>query len=128
MKSSRKRVIPKKRGRAAKGNDPVRTFRLSDGFMATLDAWIAEQNDRPSRTEAIYRLVELGLTVKSKGLPKNEAASQGTRRRARELAGSAIDEMTDTAASADDQGNRRRRLIGGPEEFQSVRRDRPNRK
>jgi hypothetical protein len=61
MLSSRKRVIPKKRGRPATGNDPVRAFRLSDEFMASVDAWIAEQGDRPSRAEAIRRLVEIGL-------------------------------------------------------------------
>jgi hypothetical protein len=64
MKSSRKRVIPKKRGRPATGNDPVRAFRLSDEFMGNLDAWIAKQNDGPSRAAAIRRLVELGLKAK----------------------------------------------------------------
>jgi hypothetical protein len=94
--------------------------------MKHLDSWAKKH--AISRSESIRRLVELGLTVKSKGHPKSEAARRNRNQRARELAGSAIDEMTDTTASADDQGNRRRRLIRGPEEFQSVRRDRPNRK
>jgi hypothetical protein len=64
MKQSRKRVIPKKRGRPATGNEPVRSFRLSDEFMTNLDAWIAQQDDQPSRAEAIRRLVELGLKAK----------------------------------------------------------------
>jgi hypothetical protein len=64
MSPSRKRVIPKKRGRPATGNDPVRAFRLSNEFMASVDAWVAEQTDRPSRAEAIRRLVELGLKKK----------------------------------------------------------------
>jgi hypothetical protein len=64
MKQSRKRVIPKKRGRPATGNDPVRAFRLSDEFMARVDAWASEQDDRPSRAEAIRRLVEIGLKAK----------------------------------------------------------------
>ncbi len=66
MGTSSKRVIPKKRGRPATGNDPVRAFRLSDEFMTRLDAWIAEQDDLPSRAEAIRRLVELGLKAKAK--------------------------------------------------------------
>jgi hypothetical protein len=64
MKASSKRVIPKKRGRPATGNDPVRAFRMSDEFIASVDAWIAEQADHPSRAEAIRRLVELGLKAK----------------------------------------------------------------
>jgi hypothetical protein len=64
MKQSNKRVIPKKRGRPATGNDPVRAFRMSDKFMATVDAWSADQEDRPSRAESIRRLVELGLKAK----------------------------------------------------------------
>ena len=61
MKQSSKRVILKKRGRPATGNDPVRAFRMSDQFMARVDGWAAEQTDQPSRAEAIRRLVELGL-------------------------------------------------------------------
>jgi len=33
--------------------------------MATLDAWAARQDDTPSRSEAIRRLVELGLKAKA---------------------------------------------------------------
>jgi len=32
--------------------------------MATLDEWAAAQDDKPNRSEAIRRLVELGLKVK----------------------------------------------------------------
>jgi hypothetical protein len=32
--------------------------------MATLDAWCARQDDAPTRSEAIRRLVELGLKVR----------------------------------------------------------------
>jgi hypothetical protein len=34
--------------------------------MKTLDAWIADQDDRPSRPEAIRRLVEQALKGKRK--------------------------------------------------------------
>ena len=40
----------------------MRTFRLSDEFMTNVDAWAAA-ND-VSRSEAIRRLVELGLKAK----------------------------------------------------------------
>jgi hypothetical protein len=68
-----KKAIPKtvggKRagaGRPATGKDPVRTMRLSDEFIASVDAWAAQQDDAPGRSEAIRRLVELGLKVKAK--------------------------------------------------------------
>jgi hypothetical protein len=66
-----KKATPKKHGglrpgsgRRATGKDPVRTMRLSDEFIATVDAWASDQDDQPSRSEAIRRLVELGLKVK----------------------------------------------------------------
>ena len=42
----------------------MRTFRLSDEFMEKVDAWAAKQDDQPGRSEAIRRLVEIGLKVK----------------------------------------------------------------
>jgi hypothetical protein len=62
----------------------------------------------------------LGLTVKSKG----RQSSEGQKLRAREMAGNAIDSMTDVTAHADDQASRKRRLLKGPEEFREVRVDR----
>ena len=74
----------------------------------------------PTLSEAIRRLVELGLTVKSKGRQANE----DQKLRAREMAGNTIDDMTNTTAHADDQASRKRRLLKGPEEFREVRIDR----
>nr|WP_249817628.1 hypothetical protein [Bradyrhizobium sp. 147] len=39
---------------------------MSDEFIASIDAWAARQDDQPSRSEAIRRLVELGLKAKAK--------------------------------------------------------------
>ena len=39
-------------------------MRLSDEFIATVDAWAAQQIDKPGRSEAIRRLVELGLKAR----------------------------------------------------------------
>jgi hypothetical protein len=41
------------------------------------------------------------------------------------MAGKAIDEMTDAAATPDDQATRKKRLLKGPEEFREVWVDRP---
>jgi hypothetical protein len=49
-------------GRKPTGVDPARTIRLSDEFIATVDAW-AEKHE-VTRSEAIRRLVELGLKAK----------------------------------------------------------------
>ena len=60
-------VVPKKgRGRPATGRDPVTAIRLSEELRATVDKWAAKQADEPGRSEAIRRLVELGLKAKGK--------------------------------------------------------------
>ena len=58
-------VVPKKgRGRPATGKDPVSAIRLSLKLRAAVDKWAAKQPDVPSRSEAIRRLVEIGLKAK----------------------------------------------------------------
>jgi hypothetical protein len=51
-------------GRPATGKDPIRAIRLSDEFIANVSAWAAAQDDNPNRSEAIRRLVEIGLKGK----------------------------------------------------------------
>lgn len=53
-------------GRPPTGNDPVRAVRLSDDFVDQVDRWAEQQEDQPGRSEAIRRLVELGLKAKAK--------------------------------------------------------------
>jgi hypothetical protein len=61
---STQKVIPKKKmGRPATGRDPIRTFRLSDEKVAEIDAWAARQPDKPSRSKALRRLIDLGMKV-----------------------------------------------------------------
>jgi len=70
MKNAIRKKVGGKRpgaGRPATGSDLSRTFRLSDEFIATLDAWSARQDDAPTRSEAIRRLVEIGLKARPKG-------------------------------------------------------------
>jgi hypothetical protein len=64
-----KKAIPKARGgkrpgsgRKPTGVDPARTIRLSDEFIATVDAWAEDHG--VSRSEGFRRLVELGLKVR----------------------------------------------------------------
>jgi hypothetical protein len=59
------KVLPKKgRGRPATGRDPVTAIRLSEELRANVDAWATMQEDELGRSEAIRRLVELGLKAK----------------------------------------------------------------
>ena len=41
-------------------------MRLSDELIAGVEDWAAQQADKPGRSEAIRRLVELGLKAKAK--------------------------------------------------------------
>jgi hypothetical protein len=66
MAMSNKVILKKKPGRPATGNDPVRAIRLSDEFLARVVTWARKQNDQPGRSEAIRRLVEIGLKAKGK--------------------------------------------------------------
>jgi hypothetical protein len=120
---------------------PARTMRLSDEFIATIDAWAQRQEDNLTRSEAIRRLVEIGLTkpvrlertrsgrplelghmAKLSSTPAKKAAR---RSRAQELAAEAIETMIDPAAPPEERAQRRRRLTKGPPEFRELRVDLP---
>ena len=53
-------------GRPATGRDPVLTIRLPLALRSTIETWAKQQKDRPSRSEAIRRLIEFALAAKSK--------------------------------------------------------------
>jgi hypothetical protein len=97
-------------------------MRLSDDFMAKVDAWAAKQDDEPGRSEAVRRLVELGLTIKTSASPVRKP---GRRLRAQELATKAIEKIIDPSAPPEERAQRRRRLTKGPSEFREDRVDLP---
>jgi hypothetical protein len=117
-------VLPKpsKGGRPATGRDPVRAIRLSDEFLSRVDAWATKQTDEPGRSEAIRRLVELGLTVRT---PARPVSKPGRRLRAQELAAKTIEKIIDPAAAPEERAQRRRHLTKGPSEFRGDRVDLP---
>jgi hypothetical protein len=62
--------MPKKKrpvGRPpGKIQDSILHMRVSAQFIRVLDDWRRQQPEEPTRTEAVRRLVELGLTLKQK--------------------------------------------------------------
>jgi hypothetical protein len=57
-------VHQKPRGRPATGRDPAVTIRLPEAVLASVEHWAVSQKDQPPRSQAIRRLVELGLKAK----------------------------------------------------------------
>jgi hypothetical protein len=119
-----KSVKQKAIGRPRAGIRPLIGFRTDDATRAAIVKWAETQPDVPSLSEAIRRLVELGLTVK--GRPKQPAAARV--KRANEIAGKQLDQMADKSAPAEEQASRKRNLLKGPEEFRDVRIDRPKKR
>ena len=99
-------------------------MRLADSFIAKVDAWAADEPDLPARSEAIRRLVELGLTIRKTAKQPSPASAA----RAKELAKTAINKMTDASAPQDERAERRHQLTKGPAEFREARMDQPKAK
>jgi hypothetical protein len=118
-------VNKKSRGQPKKksGVYPVSAVRLAPELGTAVDQWASSQSDKPTRPEAIRRLVELGLTVKPKSVP-----TERQRAALADLASKAIDSLTSGEPDSDEKASRKRRLIKGPEEFREVRVDRPKSK
>jgi len=54
----------KKMGRPSTGHDPQFAFRIPLEMIAAIEAWAKQQPDKPSRSEALRRLVDIGLQKK----------------------------------------------------------------
>jgi hypothetical protein len=109
MRQSNK-VIQKKRGRPATGNDPVRAIRLSDDFLATVDGWASSQEDHPGRSEAIRRLVEIGLRAE----PVKRKRSPGQAAKAEKMAAGVVDKaLAKQDARGHVKAQRRQELLEG---------------
>jgi hypothetical protein len=90
--------------------------------LKSIDAWIKTQPaPRPSRPEAIRRLVEEALA----GAQQSQKRSKDAASKAREMAGEELDRLGDASLSADERERRKRRLTKGPSEFRDMRGDLP---
>jgi hypothetical protein len=62
--AKQQKSVHKKRGRpAGRSYGETIPMRLSPGLKDRVEAWAAKQPDKPSRSEALRRLVELALNV-----------------------------------------------------------------
>jgi hypothetical protein len=122
MRSARKTATQKRRG--GRGQDVRVSTRWPEDTIASIDAWIVKQEAPLGRSEAIRRLVELGLGIRTRSKQGSEARAD----RAKELASTAIDSLTAGTPDNTEKCSRKGRLIKGPEEFQKVRLDRPQRR
>jgi hypothetical protein len=91
--------------------------------LSALDRWASKQSDKPTRAEAIRRLVELGLAGSTKTPARR---SEKNTAKAKELAAEAIDRLVDPKAPAEEKASRKLRLLRGPEEFREARVDLAN--
>jgi hypothetical protein len=124
MSKQTKTVHKKSRGRPS-GTKYGETIpaRLEPSTVAALEAWAAAYGI--SRSEAIRRLVEIGLKAEK---PIKAARSTPNKVRAAELAAKAIGMMVDVSAPAEEINRRRQRLTKGPPEFREHRVDLPKAK
>jgi len=102
------------------GNDPMMGFRTPPALRASIVRWAEMQPDNPSLSEAVRRLVEMGLTIRSRTRQQQSAKTD----KANEMASLQLDRLADKTATAKEQASRKRRLLRGPEEFQKSRVDR----
>jgi len=119
-------VHQNKRGRPATGRDPAVTIRLPESVLASVEHWAMSQEDQPPRSQAIRRLVEIGLSEsEAPKRPKVLSTAKQSAARARELANTTIDKRSDPAASAEEHKVRKRKLVEGPSMVRNARKDRP---
>ena len=118
------KMLAKKRGRPATGRGKTVGVRCHNSLLESIDEWRRSEPDRPTRARAIRRLVERALATAAPSGP----AKVGSRRKAAELAGQAIDSLGDQTATVEERAHRKHRLIKGPHGFRDVRDDQPKKK
>jgi len=110
--------------KAVSPSNPLMGFRADEITRAAIVKWAEDQPDKPTLSEAVRRLVGLGLS----GDVRPNQTSQARANEAKVMAADQLDRLADPSATADEQAVRKRRLLQGPEEFQNVRVDRLKKK
>ena len=93
---------------------------FDQGMIDAVDKWRGKQKPIPNVSEAIRRLVELGLANEPWARRGKKATSKAS-----DMAGREIDRAGDTSATDEERASRKRRLLKGPKEFRDMRSDLP---
>jgi hypothetical protein len=94
-------------------------LRAAPELRKRVERWAAGQPGALKLSEALRRLVEVGLEhSKPRGRHSRKDA-----RKASAMAGREVDRVHDKSATPDQRAKRRRRLLEGPTEFRSMRKD-----
>ncbi|WP_027552078.1 hypothetical protein [Bradyrhizobium sp. Cp5.3] len=103
--------------------DVVSAVKMPEALTAAVDAW-AEAHELV-RSDAICKLVELGLKHAPAAAPPSRATVEADFTRIEELAVHEIDRLLDPALPLEERERRIRRLTEGPPEFSHERIDLP---
>ena len=113
------------RGRASARKRPVTrhpaAVRIGPDLLEQIDLWRARQEDNPSRTGAVRRLLEAGLADVRPA--KREKDHSANRTEIARMAGRQLDLMADKKASDEERAARKKTLLKGPKEFHVLRKD-----
>jgi hypothetical protein len=123
MKSATKNGTKKKRGRPATGQGVQIGTRWPEQTVAAIDAWAS--SNETTRTEALRRLVDLGLSKSSQQKAQILSTSRQGAARAAELAAKVIEKKFPPDTPAEEKAVRKRKLIQGPSVFRDTRKDHP---
>jgi hypothetical protein len=110
-------------GNPQKAPPSPRSWRCRDGresagsVLGQIDRW-RRKHGAKTRAEAMARLVKLAL-----GTGRGRRVTRKFAAKASELAGRVIDRLADQSATSDEQAQRKRRLLKGPRELRTARRD-----
>jgi hypothetical protein len=115
MAKQRKTVPGKSRRRpVGRPSGSAIAVRLAPETVAAIDKWAAGRD--LTRSDAVRRLVELGLASAQRAGARNRRAAKAT-----EMASREIDRLGDPSATDEERQFRKRRLLGGPKEFRDLR-------
>ena len=112
------KVKSKKCGRLETGKDKLVGTRMPLALIGTIDTWAKEHADG-SRSAAIRRLVEIGLSAAPSRKPPNPNVAAKAFRLAQEQ----VEKLADPSVPEEERHIRKQRLIRGPKEFREHRRD-----
>jgi hypothetical protein len=95
-------------------------IRLSPDKRKAVEEWAKTALDKPSLSEAVRRLLDLGLASAHRSAARMKKAMEAS-----EMAGQELDRLRDPSASDDERHRRKRELIKGRKKFRDIRRNRP---